>query len=494
MPSNSLANSLLKSSFWQYLSSWLDKLIGFVSTIVLARILVPDDFGIIAAVSIVTGVFHVIATVGTERYLIRKPDIDIFDLNTGWTVNVLMKALSALGIYLLAGVVADFMHDNRLVEVLQVASISPLLSGFNNIGMVIYEKDYKYRPKFVVGFISRLIGLATKITIAIYFHSYWAFIFAEIIEKLTYTLGTFIVHPYRPRLSLTNWKQQWLFSQWILFKSIFVFVRFRIDNILLSKYLPLEALGVYTVAKEVATLPSGQIIDPIMNPLYVGLSAIHDNEALFADKIHKSLCMLFLIVIPLSLGIYVTADNLVYVILGEQWQHATPLVMILSFMLLPGSLGTFFTQALTAMGNVKLIFQFELIFGLIMIAAFIILAEGMQVADFAFLRVVIIGLNTFLELIMLTLLSRLSFFRIIGLMFVPVLSAIAMLYGIYAIDNYTSHYKPLIQLIIQVGVGAFIYLWLISSFIYLMRDHANEYQFVWKTFYLPLTRNKNRSA
>lgn len=491
MPKDSLAAKLLKSSFWQYLSSWLDKLIGFISTIILARLLVPDDFGVIAAVSMVTGLFHVIASVGTDRYLIRKLEINDQDLNTGWTVSIIMKALSGLSIYLLAETVSEFMQDSRLILALQVVSISQMFAGFSNIGMVLYEKEFKYRPQFIVKFISRLIAFVFKIGFALHFHSYWAFIFADLIENIAYVAGTFIAHPYRPRISLANWKQQWLFSQWILFKSIFVYLRFRIDTILLSKYLPLEALGTYTISKELATLPSGQIIDPVLRPLYVGLSEIHADPTAFADKIHKALYVLFLIVTPISLGIYVTANNLVYVVLGEQWQHATPLVMILSFMLLPGSLGTFFTQALTAMGNVKLIFQLELIFGLIMIAAFIILAKGMQVTDFAILRVTIISLNTFLELIMLTLLSHLSFFRIIGLMCLPILSAVTMTYGVFAINNYIYHYEPLIQLLIQVGVGAVIYLWLISSFIYLLRNHINECQFVWKTFYLPLARNKN---
>ncbi len=483
MPKNSLATKLLKSSFWQYLSSWLDKLIGFISTIILARLLVPDDFGVIAAISLVTGLFHVIASVGTDRYLIRKLEINNYDLNTGWTVSIIMKALSGLGIYLLAETISEFMQDSRLILALQVVSISQMLAGFSNIGMVLYEKEFKYRPQFIVKLISRLIAFVFKISFAIYFHSYWAFIFADLIENTTYVIGTFIAHPYRPRLSLANWKQQWLFSQWVLFKSIFVFLRFRIDTILLSKYLPLEALGTYTISKELATLPSGEIIDPVLRPLYVGLSEIHENPTAFADKIHKALCVLFLIVTPISLGIYVTADNLVYVMLGEQWQSAAPLVMTLSFMLLPGSLSTFFTQALTAMGNVKLIFQFELIFGIIMIVAFIVLAEGMQVDDFAFLRVVIISLNTLLELIMLTQLSHLSFFRICGLMCMPIFSAVTMVYAIIAVSFYITEFKPLIQLLIQVSMGVFIYLWLISSFIYLMRNSFKEYQFVWKTFF-----------
>ena len=279
MSNISIASRILKGSFWQYIGSWLDKLIGFISTIVLARLLLPDDFGVVAATSIITGLFHVISSIGTDLYIIRQKNITRLNLDTGWTVNIIMKSLSALGIFLLAHTIADYMHDERLVLVLQIVSISSFLAGFNNIGMVLYEKDYNYRPRFIVRLSSRLIGFAAKVALALYLNNYWAFIIAELVEVFVGLVGTFIAHPYRPRFSLANWKQQWFFSQWILLKSIFVFVRFRVDKILLSKFFPLQSLGVYTVANDLASLPAGQIIAPVMEPLYVGLSEIHDEKS-----------------------------------------------------------------------------------------------------------------------------------------------------------------------------------------------------------------------
>ncbi len=492
MSEQSIATKVLKSSIWQYLGSWVDKLIGFISTIILARILVPDDFGIVAAAGIVTGLFHIIGGVGTEQYLIRKKEILQSELDTGWTINVIMKSISAIGIFLLAEIIADFMGDNRLVLVLQVISVSSLLAGFNNIGMVLYEKNYKYRPRFIVRLTSRIIGFAVKVALALYLDNYWAFIIAEFFEVAIYLIGTFIAHPFRPRFSIANWKQQWLFSQWILLKSIFVFLRFRVDKILLSKFLPLESLGVYTVSMDLATLPAGQIIAPVMEPLYVGLSEIHDNPLLFADKIHKALSLLFIIVLPVALGIHVTSENLVYVLLGEKWNHATPLVTVVAFVIIPGIVGDFFTRVMTAMGKVKLIFQFELVLGLITISVFMLLAKRMVLLDFAMLRVALTSFNTFLVFFVLTQISGLSFWRICALTCIPLISVIAMLYFIILITPLIISYSHshLIQLLIQVGAGAILYFYLISSFIYLFRNRVKEYQFIWKTFYVSLSLKK----
>ena len=484
MSTSSLASKLLKSSIWTYLASWLDKLIGFISTLILARLLMPDDFGVVAATSIITGLFHIISSVGTDQYLIRKKIVNYEEYNTGWTINIIMKSISAVSIFLLADPIAEFMGDDRLILILQVVCISPLLAGFFNIGMFLYERDYNFKPKFILGLSSRILGFIIKITLALYLQNYWAFIFAEILENLLVVVGSFIIHPFRPKFSLIGWRQQWGFSQWILLKSIFVYFRFRVDSIFISKFFSLPQLGAYSVASDLAGLPAGQIVGPVMQPLYVGLSALNDKPELFADKVHKSIALLFIILLPISFGTYITAENLVYVLLGGKWQSAVPIVMILAFMLIPGSLGDFFTRVMTAMGNVKLIFKFELLLSLITISSFALLAAQMSLNEFALLRISVISFNTMIVLVVLTHLSKLSFFRITGLLLVPLLVSISMVFFIIDINQYIKDFVFLYQLALQVLAGALFYFVLVSAFVFLLRNRVNEYQFIWKTFYL----------
>jgi len=486
MTDNSLSKKILGSSFWRYLSSWSDRLIGFASTIILARLLVPDDFGIVASAGIVTGIFHVIASVGTEEYLIRKDNVSNADLNTGWTVNAIMKSITALSIFMLSGIIADFMGDQRLDLVLQVASIPPFIAGFANIGMVLHTKNYNIKPSFCVGFTTRLVGFGVKISLAIVLESYWAFILSDIIATLVYLLGTFLAHSYRPKFSLLNWKEQWMFSQWVLLKSIFVFLRYRIDTIFIAKIFSAESLGGYSVAKDVATMPAGQIVGPITGSLYVGLSSINQDASLFADKTHKAICALFIVALPISFGTYITSTELVCVLLGDKWKEVVPLVMILSFTLLPSILGDFLTKVMTALGKVKLIFKLELLFGVLTVSIFTILAGQMSLESFAILRVMTIFLNTFIVLLVLSIKSSLSFFRIIALTIIPIISALFMVLAILDIQPMISQYTSIVQLLIKVSLGALSYLLMVSMFVYLFRNRVNEYQFIWKTFYLSM--------
>jgi len=486
MSEKSIGSKILKSSFWTYLGGWGDKLIGFISTLVLARILLPDDFGIVATASIVSGLFSVITSLGANQYLIRKNELDNSDLNTAWTVGLIMTLIASIGIFISASPVAEFMDDDRLILVIQVLSISPFLSGFSNIGTILYAREYNYKPGMSLSLISRIIGLIIKVIIAKIYLNYWAFIVAEIAEVLIITIGSYVIHNYRPRFSLKKVKEQWGFSQWILLKGIFVYMRYRIDTIFISKILPAEALGLYSVSKDVATLPAGQVISPIMTPLYVGLSSVNQQPELFADKVHKTISVLFIILLPISFGTYVTADNIVTVLLGEKWVGAAPIIMVLAFNLLPGTFSDFLTKVMTAMGRVKLIFIFEVIFSLSTFLSFLLFVRGMDIVDIAMLRVSLIAINTFILLLVLSLLSSLSFFRIISIFAVPLIPTLFMVLVVMDINQYILLYSPGIQLCIQVASGAISYLVMVSAFIFLLSSRVKEYEFIWKTFYKPI--------
>ena len=92
----------------------------------------------------------VISDSGTGAFLIRKSDLTKSDLNTGWTINIIMKSLAGLCIFFSSEVISNYMGDDRLHAVLQVLCIASFLSGFNNTGMVLFDREYNYKPKFII--------------------------------------------------------------------------------------------------------------------------------------------------------------------------------------------------------------------------------------------------------------------------------------------------------------------------------------------------------
>ena len=131
----SIGDQVVSGTLWLGSWRWSARLIGFVTTIILARLLVPEDFGILATGAIVVGFFAIMTGLGTESYLIRHKDPDHDDYDTAWTLRILVISISTVGIFFAAGPGADYFNDQRLVDVLQVLAIAGWLGGFANIGL-----------------------------------------------------------------------------------------------------------------------------------------------------------------------------------------------------------------------------------------------------------------------------------------------------------------------------------------------------------------------
>jgi len=477
---------MLRSSIWVYFSSWFNKLAGLISTIVLARILTPDDFGIVATGAIITSIFTTLTSLGPETYLLRKDHISKDDLHTAWSIGIVLKFLVFLGMFFSAPFVASFFNDVRLVAVLQVISIFPFVASFNNIGMLLYKKAMNYKPAFKLTVMTRLITLTTKIILAIYLNNYWAFIIAELISKISLVLISYILHSFRPVFSFTNAREQWSFSKWVLAKGIFSNVRYKIDNILVTKFFSAQALGLYSTSKEIATMPAGQIVQPLIQPLYVGLAESIKVPEIFADKVHKAILAAGMLVFPLAFGISALASPIVLILLGEQWSEAIPLVEIISFLLLSGIFNSLATQIFNLLNQVRLSFYMDVFLGLGTVILFIALANQLSLDEFAILRVVIGLFSVNCMYLYLGRVSKISIGKIVMLLLPVFIMAISM----YLFVNFVTRLELIEvligRLLISVLFGVVFYSLFSLLIVYILKQYFDEYDFLWKTFYLPL--------
>ncbi len=482
----SLSSKMLRSSVWVYFAQWFSKLAGFISTIVLARILTPDDFGIVASAAIVTSIFFTLTSVGPETYLLRKEHISEDDLNTAWSVGIILKFLVFLGVFFTAPLVGDFFNEVRLIEVLQIVSIFPFVLSFNNIGMLLFKKEMDYKPAFKLGVFAQLLSLATKIGLALYWGNYWAFIVAELVAKISFVVGSYYLHSFRPIFSLVNIRDQWAFSQWVLAKGIFSNIRYKIDNILIAKVFSAQALGLYSTAKDIATMPAGQIVEPLTQPLYVGLASYKNSPKIFADKVHKSMLSAAMIAFPIAFGISAVASPLVIVLLGEKWHAAISIVEILSFLLLSGVFNSLTGQILNVLGRVKASFFLDVILGVFTIVIFVTLATKLNISEFALLRVAIGIVSAAVMFLYLERVSKIS----LGKVLILILPVFIMALGMYFFVNFIAGFyliKILAgQLIFSILLGVLFYSLLSLLVVFILKKYLDEYEFLWKTFYLPL--------
>lgn len=351
----SLGERVLTGTLWMGVWRWTARLIGFVSTVILARLLLPEDFGIVATGMLVVAFFDILIDVGTDRYLIRLSDPQREDWDTAWTLRLLLIATTSGIIFLAAVPLASYFGDGRLANVLRLLAFASLLRGFMNIGLTMYRREVEFRNIALVGLAQRLIGSITMVVLAFFLKSYWAMVLGEIAFGAAGVILSYRIHPYRPRLTLVRFAEQWEFCKWITVRNIALFMAERGDQVVVAKFFGIGQIGLYSMAMKFAALPTRHLTAPMLLPIYSGLARKQDNEVGFTHSVLQIVGATFAVVMPGVILFAALSEVLVASILGEKWQEAAPLVAPLVTTIAATVLAEPAVTTLTLRGRLKLL-------------------------------------------------------------------------------------------------------------------------------------------
>ena len=371
----SVGEGIVSSTLWVGSWRWSARLIGFVTTVILARLLLPEDFGIVATALVVVAFFDILIDLGTDNYLIRLQSPDVHDYNTAWTLRLLVVTAASIVLFSIAVPVAAYFNDQRLVDVVRVLAIASLLRGFCNIGLTMYRRELQYRKIAYVGLGQRLTGSAITIVLAFVFENYWAMVIGEVALRLAELLLGYYVHPFRPRFSLAKIAKQWCFCQWIVVRNLATFLQSQGDNLVVAKYFGIELMGVYAMAMRLALLPTKQLIGPMLSPVYSGLSKKQHEPELFKRSVLQVTGATTAIILPAATLVASLSQPLVTAIFGDKWQAVTVLVAPLVFAVAAVVLCNPAVTALTILGRVKLLAVLHWVSALALITAMYLVAS-----------------------------------------------------------------------------------------------------------------------
>lgn len=328
--STDIGRRMAKGASWTVGSRMAVRFLGFVSTIILARLLVPSDYGLIALATLLAASIEMFGAFNFNVWIIRHPDPDRYHYDTVWTLSA-MRGLVGCGLLLvLAAPAALFFDDARLEGVVTVLAFSTLLSNLSNVGAVDFTKHLRFDKEFLILAGSKFSAFIVAVALALIFRSYWALVAGIVTGGVIKVVMTYWMHPYRPRFCLKHWREVMQFSKWLLLGNFMAFFYNRTDTFVLGKLMSSQMLGLYTVAHEIANLASTEIVMPIRKVMLPGYSKLSDDM----DRLRKSfvdgLGVIMLIGIPCAAGVGLISDPLVRALLGEKWLEAIPLIQILA--------------------------------------------------------------------------------------------------------------------------------------------------------------------
>lgn len=374
-------------ALWMVLFKFAERSLGIVSTIILARLLVPADFGLVAMAMSVIAALELLSAFGFEMALIQNAKATREHYDTAWTFAVLFGLLSAILLCALAVPAAQFYNDPRLAPVMFVLAAGTLVQGFENVGVVAFRKEMEFNKEF--GFLlgKKLASFSVTIPLALWWGSYWALVVGIVVGRFASVLLSYIVHSYRPRFCLVARHELFHFSKWIVVNNILGFLRLRSADFIVGKISGPHALGVFSVASEIALLPTTELVAPINRAVFPGYSKLADDLAALRDGYLNVIGMICLFAIPAGAGIAITADLLVGVILGEKWLEAIPIIQMLAVFGVLMAIQTNNSVVMIAIGKPRLITIMSVVSVLLMLPLLVLLTRryGVEGAAMAYL-------------------------------------------------------------------------------------------------------------
>jgi O-antigen/teichoic acid export membrane protein len=460
----SLGGKLFKSASVLIGIKFIHRFIGLISLLILARLLTPTDFGLVAIISIVVHFFDVISNVGSEQYIIQKDTVSSQDINTAWTLNLIAKVLLWLLLVLTSPLFAMFFEQPNLVPALVLASSVLIIDALKSPGIFILKRNFNYDKIFKLSIAQKIVSFIIVITIAYYSRSYWALIIAEISSSVVFTVGTYLICSHKPKLIFIHLKEQWFFSRWLLFKGIVGYTRSQIDTIIVAKYFPTGLLGKYYMSRDIAMMPAHNILVPATEPLLAALRQTRNDLILFRRQTSASLYAIAVISVPIFFFIWYFSLPILATLLGEQWIESENILHFMSLLFLYFSFILVIEQALLALQKVKLLFYFDFVSLLFVVLGLIILlSNNNNLAYFALIRGVLGTITAIALLLILKHYIKLEIMRLIFL-----ISPLFLLsYCAIIITKYINIFDfdwPLLDLLANGSLFCFIYAILLTLF------------------------------
>lgn len=320
-PGESLSQRVLHGGVWTFGLRIVNRGFGLIRTIVLARLLAPNDFGLFGIAMLALSSLESFSRTGFDQALIQKKEETESYLDTAWSVQVIRGLV--LGGILVAGapLVGLFFEEPKAILIVRVLGAAEVLKSLRNIGVVYFKKELEFHKQFLYQFSGTLADLAVALNFAFIFRSVWALIFGLLARNLVKLILSYKIHDFRPSLNFDKNKAIELvnFGKWILGTSVLVFVATQGDDIFLGKVLGTTALGFYQMSYKISNLPATELTHVISRVSFPAYSKIQTNIKSLRKAFRKTFFATVALSLPVSVAIFIFSAGLVNYVLGPEW-------------------------------------------------------------------------------------------------------------------------------------------------------------------------------
>jgi O-antigen/teichoic acid export membrane protein len=329
--SQPLSKRVVRGGLWVFALRIINRGLGFIKTIILARLLVPEDFGLLGIAMLSLSTLEIFSQTGFREALIQKKKNVESYLDTAWTVSVIRGLILFFILFFSAPLIANFFNTPDANLIIKIVAISTLLSGFRNVGVLFFQKELEFNKQFYYEFSATIVHLAVAIPLAFILRNVWALVWGSLAANLARLFMSYMLHPYRPTVSLQKDKylELFQFGRWVLGSSIVIFLITQGDDILVAKMLGVTALGFYQIAYLLSNLPATEITHVMSQVTFPAYSNMQNDIQRLRHAYVRVLQLTTFTSMPLAAGIFVLAPVFIITFLGEKWIPMVPAMQVL---------------------------------------------------------------------------------------------------------------------------------------------------------------------
>ncbi len=362
MSENNSKNSIISGMFWKLGERLLSQGVSFVISVILARLLVPDDYGLIALIMVFINLANVFVVSGFSTALIQKKDADETDFSTIFYCVQLCSILLFVILFFAAPLVSQFYERNELTLLLRVFAIIVPLSAYNSVQVAYVSRHMLFHKIFYASIISAAVSGGIGIGLAYLGWGVWALVAQTIAATLINTLVMAITVPWRPclKFSAASAKSLMKYGSRVLFADLSGTFFGELRSLIIGRVYTSADLAFYSKGQQIPTLLTNNLGNAIMTVMFPALANQSDDLEQVKQMAKRSMRVLSYILVPCMFGLAAVMKPLVLVLFTEKWAQTIPYGQILCVGYCIGIFSIISLQVLKAIGRSDVVLKLEI--------------------------------------------------------------------------------------------------------------------------------------
>lgn len=319
-------STLIRGAAWTVATRWIIKGMGFANTVIMARLLLPADYGIVAMAMLVVGLIQALLDFGAATALLRKGEVSTDEIDSAWTLRVIEGIIVAVLLLMASPIAALYFEEPKVLHVLWVFAVCVGMGSASNIGFTLAQKEFNFSLEFRHQVICKWIGVLATLLGGFYFKDYRGLVAGVAAGYASGMVLSYAMHPYRPRWNTRKIAEIWAVTKWLMLAGVGSFVLRKGDELIAARVGGTVEFGMYNVGSDLGQTPTGEVGPAMLRAFLPVLSKMQGGAEEINSAVLKTIAAMNAITLPIGLGFAAVAAPATLLVLGPSWVDASSFV------------------------------------------------------------------------------------------------------------------------------------------------------------------------